>query len=531
MTLYLKYRPQTLSELDLAGVRESLTSIFKSKNIPHAFLFAGPKGTGKTSAARIVAKILNCEQNSKTFAEPCNKCQQCLSITKGNNIDVVELDAASHRGIDDIRALRDAVKLSPASARKKVYIIDEAHMLTTEAFNAFLKTLEEPPDHVVFILATTNPEKIIDTIKSRTTLITFAKAKEEEIVSSLEKKVKAEKIKYDKKALGFIAKSSEGSFRDGAKILEQLIAENVPLLSSEVEEYFSTNGQLGLDEFILKLKDKNEIWLLNTIEGASQKGQSFAAVIEHLLDRLHKEMLISVGVVEGKTIFEDRDDLIILIKLLMDAYGATKVSFLEQIPLELAVIKWCSGGEGEEQREVKENENEKETTTREEAKQTVAEEVLSKPEDASKKDDLLPNMGEAIGDMVTDEVWQRILAATRVANASIEALLRAARPLGLKDDKLVLGVYYKFHKERLEEIKQRQILERIVGGVLNSSVRVSCVLTEPPKKEVVKSEEVVLIEPGSVLPKSDLIISSSSDPLLTKEKEEDIIEVAKKMFS
>jgi len=527
MTLYLKYRPQTLSELDLVGVRESLSSIFKSKNIPHAFLFAGPKGTGKTSAARIVAKILNCEENSKAFAEPCNKCQQCLSITKGNNIDVVELDAASHRGIDDIRALRDAVKLSPASARKKVYIIDEAHMLTTEAFNAFLKTLEEPPDHVVFILATTNPEKIIDTIKSRTTLITFAKAKDEEIVSSLEKKVKSEKLKYDKKALGLIAKGSDGSFRDGAKILEQLIAENVPLLSDKVEKYFSTSGVLGIDEFVAELKNKNETWLLNTIENASGKGQSFTVLIENLLDKLHKEMLISVGVVEGKTIFEDRDDLVVLIKLLMDAYGGTKVSFLEQIPLELAVIKWCSakeeGGKKPEEEPVEKAETQKEV------KEKVVEEVLSEPEDASKKDDLLPNIAEVVGGVVTDDIWQRILAETRVANASIEALLRAAKPIGFKDNKLVLGVYYKFHKERLEEIKQRQILERIAGTILNCNLRINCILTEPPKKEVVKSEEVVLIEPGSVLPGSDL--APSSDPLLTKEKEEDIIEVAKKIFS
>ncbi|MBU2036468.1 DNA polymerase III subunit gamma/tau, partial [Patescibacteria group bacterium] len=167
-TYYLKYRPQTIEQLDIKEIRESLSKILKSGKIPHAFLFSGPKGTGKTSAARILAKIVNCEK-PKVKGVPCNKCDQCKSITNGNNIDVIELDAASNRGIDDIRALREAVKLSAAKAQKKVYIIDEAHMLTLEASNALLKTLEEPPSHVIFILATTNPEKLIGTIRSRTT--------------------------------------------------------------------------------------------------------------------------------------------------------------------------------------------------------------------------------------------------------------------------------------------------------------------------------------------------------------------------
>ena len=180
----------------MTRVREELKKIVKSKKIPHALLFSGPKGTGKTSAARILAKVINCEDPDKS-GEPCNKCSQCTAITKGSSLDVIELDAASNRGIDDIRSLRDAVKLSPVSARKKIYVVDEAHMLTTEAANAFLKTLEEPPDHVVFILATTNPEKLIPTVRSRLANIVFAKATVEEIKRQLVRVVKGEKWEAD----------------------------------------------------------------------------------------------------------------------------------------------------------------------------------------------------------------------------------------------------------------------------------------------------------------------------------------------
>lgn len=190
MSLYLKYRPQKISDLDLDSVRETLSKMVESGKIPQALLFAGPRGTGKTSAARILAKVLNCEENLEKIKEPCNRCGQCTSITNGSNIDVIEIDAASHRGIDDVRALIESAKLAPARARNRVYIIDEAHMLTLEASNALLKTLEEPPSNAYFILATTEPEKLIPTIRSRTTIVNFKKASKKEIIFSLEKNQK-----------------------------------------------------------------------------------------------------------------------------------------------------------------------------------------------------------------------------------------------------------------------------------------------------------------------------------------------------
>ena len=218
MVYYRKYRPQTLDEIiGQEHIKNALKKAHESNRLSHAYLFAGPKGSGKTSTARILAKMINCEVGG-----PCNKCSTCLSITDGSNLDLIEIDAASNRGIDDIRELREKIKLAPTSSKKKVYIIDEVHMLTTEAFNALLKTLEEPPSHVLFILATTDPHKIPQTILSRVQRFDFQAAKEEEIIEYLKNVIKIEKLKISDEALNLIAKKSEGSFRDGLKILDQL---------------------------------------------------------------------------------------------------------------------------------------------------------------------------------------------------------------------------------------------------------------------------------------------------------------------
>src|SRR3990167_124025 len=207
MVFYRKYRPQTLSELFGQGAISSLLQkAFQEKKLAQAYLLCGPRGTGKTSTARILAKMVNCEKSSVISHQtsdsltadsetdlkaedsvPCNLCSQCLSITDGSNLDLIEIDAASNRGIDDIRALRENIKLSPASASKKVYIIDEVHMLTTEAFNALLKTLEEPPAHVLFILATTEVHKIPATVISRCQRFDFKRISEPELESRIEK--------------------------------------------------------------------------------------------------------------------------------------------------------------------------------------------------------------------------------------------------------------------------------------------------------------------------------------------------------
>lgn len=544
MTFYLKYRSQKLDELDLKDVRELLKKIVKSGKIPHAFLFSGPKGTGKTSAARILAKVVNCENRRKNSVEPCNKCDHCKSITKGGNIDVIELDAASHRGIDDVRALRDAVKLSPAHAAKKVYIIDEAHMLTAEASNALLKTLEEPPDHVMFILATTNPEKLIETIKSRATNIKFNKANNEEIIRSLSRVVAGEKIKADKRILEAIAKSAGGSFRDAIKVLEQLTVENKKLKLEEVEKKLFQGGFGETEKFVSLLIERNAKDALIHIEKLVGEGGSIKVFLEQLIPIFREALLAEVGLDGEKINGLNKFKLIQLIELFSKAASDLPAAVLEQIPVEIAVIKWCEDGKNNTGRssrggsEVGPGSNNKPETTR-------ARKTQSSESGSTKKVSVIASMvedemivtvensepNERLNE-INDGVWKNILTNIRSKNASTEALLRAAKPIDFDGSTLKLGVFYRFHKERLEEHQHKITVEATIEEIVGTPVRIVCALTQPPAKpelkEVVKDFEKGR---GSFDQSGVGIKETNADPALTDGGSDDIVKIAKEIFS
>jgi DNA polymerase-3 subunit gamma/tau len=337
--LYLKYRPQTIKEIDSIAVREKLSLLLSSGNLPHALLFTGPKGIGKTSSARIIAKAINCDNNF--FAgkgesyEPCNTCSSCISISNGNSPDIIEMDAASNRKIDEIRSLIENIKFAPILARYKVYVIDEVHMLTTEAFNALLKTLEEPPKSTIFILATTELDKLPKTIISRCITIHFAKATEEEIVSMLKKVVKGEKKEIDTALLEFIASKADHAFRDATKLLEEAIAQNAFTIDSLSKMIGLTGENIHL---LTILEGGNLAKTIDFIEQYDQKGGSIKVLIESTLAELHNQ-LITIAQTKKTGHFSIKE-IALLIKLLQEAHSALKTSSIEVLPLEVSVIEY-----------------------------------------------------------------------------------------------------------------------------------------------------------------------------------------------
>jgi DNA polymerase III subunit gamma/tau len=338
---YLKYRPQTLTDIDNNTRQILLQNVLSNpKEVPRTFLLTGPKGTGKTSTARIIAKILNCEKNifagKSQTVDPCNQCDNCIAINRNNFLDVNETDGASNRGIDDIRSLRDQVYYAPNKGRYKVYIIDEVHMLTREAFNALLKTLEEPPSFVVFILATTEAHKLPETISSRCLNISFNKATTEEIVHSLQRIVSAEKLVVEPQVLEYIAGKAGGSFRDAAKYLE-LVVKSTDLSLTQVEMQLSVNLILNPDDLVSLIMEGKQQEILKYLEEFSQKGGSAAHLIEELLLRLQK-MLIDEKIGNGKKADIAIPKISHLIKKLLTAYQQTRFSPVDILPLQIAFV-------------------------------------------------------------------------------------------------------------------------------------------------------------------------------------------------
>ncbi|MCK4529164.1 DNA polymerase III subunit gamma/tau [candidate division WOR-3 bacterium] len=272
LVLSRKYRPQNFDEVvGQEHVVRTLMSALRRGKVGHSYIFAGPRGVGKTSVARIFAKSLNCEKG--IVENPCNECVTCKGITKGSAVDVIEIDGASNRGIDEIRDLRVAVAYTPSSARFKVYIIDEVHMLTKEAFNALLKTLEEPPSHVVFIFATTEPQKVPKTVLSRCQRFDFRMLTKEEIFTTLKTLVKLESVEADEDALRLVAGRAEGSIRDAEGMLDQLISYADGRISiDDVKEVFGFISDEVYEKLFEGISKRDEKSIIECIEGIAGKG-------------------------------------------------------------------------------------------------------------------------------------------------------------------------------------------------------------------------------------------------------------------
>lgn len=364
LSLYRKYRPENFN--DLIGqdqVKQTLKNALKNDRVAHAYLFAGPRGTGKTSTAKVFAKSLNCANPSPNF-EPCGECNSCQRIEKGNSLDVIEIDAASNRGIDEIRELREKVKFYPGEGKHKVYIIDEVHMLTKGAFNALLKTLEEPPESVVFILATTEPHDVITTIMSRCQRFDFTLLTLTDLKKRLKYIAEAEGYEIDREALDILARSARGGMRDAISLLDQAISFSDGQLSvEEISRMLGRIDKSDLKEFLLYLSSQESQQALELLNKQLESGLGIERFSDELIEYcrellLIKECGIDSGILEySRSYLEEIASVAANLSTkkitnIIDEFAALKEklrsSARPRLQLEISVIKLSSrGGSGD----------------------------------------------------------------------------------------------------------------------------------------------------------------------------------------
>ena len=357
LSLYRKYRPETFN--DLVGqdyVVQTLRNALKNKRIAHAYLFAGPRGTGKTSTAKVFAKALNCEDASSY--EPCGVCENCKKISSGKSMDVIEIDAASNRGIDEIRELREKVKFYPSEGTYKVYIIDEVHMLTKGAFNALLKTLEEPPENVIFILATTEPHKVISTILSRCQRFDFSLLSVSNIVKRLKHICKKEEVDYEEDALNLIAHSSNGGMRDAISILDQAISfTNGEITADKLRNMLGKIEKGVLSDYIKYAAENNTSEALELVNSLIEKGKGVSRFVNDLIEHLRQLLLIRecginnslieyppsrLKLLKGESEILDSSKLLRMLDILTKIEKDIKFSNQPRLTLEMGVVKMTS---------------------------------------------------------------------------------------------------------------------------------------------------------------------------------------------
>ncbi len=475
ISLYRKYRSQDFDEIiGQEPIISTLKNAIKNNRIAHAYLFTGPRGTGKTSTARIFAKALNCAARKGT--NPCGKCDQCIKITNGHAVNVIEIDAASNRGIDDIRDLRDKIAYKPVEGLYKVYIIDEVHMLSPEAFNALLKTLEEPPSDTVFILATTEPQKVPVTISSRCQRFDFGRISADKVVEHLKEIAKKEKIKIEDEALESIARASEGSLRDALSLIDQLSsycgdtikADNVAEVLGTSEPQFL----FDLGNAILNGSEKEAILL---VDKAVLSGVAVPQLTKDLLwhfrnlvlSKIGSDEILEIPKAQREALKADSEKaglekLKFAVKKLSSADAEMKWVRAPRMLLEMALIELCTDTAG--------------------------------PLDVPVKADLKPApiTEKKAENGVFSSIrsgWGNILEKMKSKSPFGYVSLHEAEPIELdKNNRLIISFKkgYTFHKSRIEEPKNRLLLEECISGMTGKNISISCIISDvktPPAKQ------------------------------------------------
>ncbi len=527
--IYRKYRPQTFGQMiGQNHIKITLQHELERNEVGHAYLFCGPRGLGKTTSARLFAKSVNCENRKEGESEPCNECRSCLDITAGRSVNVIEIDAASNTGVDNVREnIIENSRFSPAGDKYKIFIIDEAHMLSTSAFNALLKIMEEPPAHVIFILCTTEIHKLPLTVISRCQRFDFKKVSAKELVMLLERVIKEEGKQVDREVIERIVAYSEGCVRDAQSLLGKILSlgDNVTLDQAEI--ILPRSDFDSVYRFVSYLAEKNNVAAIELVNKLIEEGVDPAIFAESLLEFLRQLLLLKVdGRLEifGVGLSEDLSkqalelsgkfnygELIDMIDVFLDKPKEIKQSPIPQFPLEIAVVRIiekvaCSKPDSIvfNQSVGGVNPGIKSSNSNLQIKSSVPPAVASKEEQAVPPTEIVKEESEVIasesneettnngvesvspsGDgmasLSLDEVvgrWEEIIQKLMEENFSMASLLRISQPVRCEGSALEIAVSSKFYKDRLEANNHRQVIENVLAQIMNCKVLIKGIVSQ-----------------------------------------------------
>jgi len=515
--LYRKYRPQNFKELvGQNPIKVTLENEIINKRIAHAYLFSGPRGVGKTTTARLLAKSINCPNHKE--AEPCNKCDFCQEISKGRSMDLIEIDAASHTGVDNVREnIIENARFTPQRAEYKIFIIDEVHMLSLSAFNALLKTLEEPPSHVIFILATTEIHRVPDTIISRCQRFDFKKVSVKDLVERLKFIIQQEKVKVDEQILVTIARRSDGSVRDAEVLLAQLLSLNEENISAEEAALVIPRSDIGLVielfEYLIKKDAASSIALINRLSAEGVNIQEFS---KELIEFLRKLLLIKISksLDEFSSIELDKeqtksivsqletitvDSLLDMIEQFLIYSKEIRFSNIPQLPLEIAVLSICKEPD-ESSVDIVEPKKTVVTSNKPvkpEIKQSTDKVKLSEKTVKATKKPAGDNSSISLESIV--KAWSEILEQLRDYNHSIALTLKVGIPVEVKNNTLIVGFRFKFHADRIKERKVYIKIEEVLEQIFKTKIGIKARLLNEDEVEKLKTQEQSVAESSDIM--------------------------------